>query len=126
VLVVEFMQQGTIIMPEVYWETLKSLRMAIHIIRHGVLTYGIVLLQNNGCPHTAAQTAGTFKLGVFGHPPYSPDLTLSEYHLFTNVKNWLKSLRFNINEEFTEGVKTWYSSQAADFLGTDIQKLIHR
>jgi hypothetical protein len=40
------------------------------------------------------------------------------------MNNSLGSQRFNKNEEYTEGVKTWLSSQAKDFLFTDIQKLI--
>jgi hypothetical protein len=62
-------------------------------------------------------TAGAFKLGffnweLFDHPPYSPDLAPSDYHLFirTYLKNWLGSQRFNNNQELMEGVKTWLSS----------------
>jgi hypothetical protein len=61
---------------------------------------------------------------LFDHNPYSRDLAPSDYHLFTYVKNWLGSQRLNSNEELTEGVKMWQSSQAADFFDTDIQKLI--
>jgi hypothetical protein len=32
-------------------------------------------------------------------------------------------LRFNSNDELMEGVETWLSSQAADFIETGIQKL---
>jgi hypothetical protein len=63
---------------------------------------------------------------LFDHPPYSPDLAPSDYHLFTYLKNWLRSQRFNNYEELMEGVKTWLSSQAADFFDTGIQKLIPR
>jgi hypothetical protein len=51
---------------------------------------------------------------------------LSDYHLFTYLKNWLWSQRFNNNEELMEGVKTWLSSQAADFFDTGMQNLIPR
>jgi hypothetical protein len=61
---------------------------------------------------------------LFNHPPYSPDLAPSNYHLFTYLKNWLRSQRFNNNEELMEGVKTWLSLQAADFFDTGLQKLI--
>jgi hypothetical protein len=54
----------------------------------------------------------------------SPDLNPSDYHLFANLKNWLRSQCFNNNEELMEGVKTWMRSQAADFIDIDIQKLI--
>jgi hypothetical protein len=60
----------------------------------------------------------------FDHPPYSPDLAPSDYHLFTYL-NWLGSQRFNSNE-LMEGVKTWLSSQAADFFDAGIQKLLPR
>jgi histone-lysine N-methyltransferase SETMAR len=62
----------------------------------------------------------------FDYPPYSPDLALSNYHVFTHLKNWLGSQRFNNNEDLMEGVKTWLSSQAADFFDTGMQKLIPR
>jgi histone-lysine N-methyltransferase SETMAR len=61
---------------------------------------------------------------LFDHPPYSPDLTSSDYHLFTYMKNWLGSQHFNNNEELMEGIKIWLSSRAADFFDAGIQKLI--
>jgi hypothetical protein len=36
---------------------------------------------------------------LFDHPPYNPDLTPSDYHLFTYLKNWLWSQSFDNNEE---------------------------
>jgi hypothetical protein len=60
------------------------------------------------------------------HPDYSPDLAPSDCHLFTYLKNWLRSQLFSNNEGLMEGVKSWVSSQAVDFFGTDVQKLIPR
>jgi hypothetical protein len=57
VLTVEFMQQGIMISSEVYCETVKKcIGLAIHNKRHGMLTYSVVLLHDNVCPHTAAHT----------------------------------------------------------------------
>jgi hypothetical protein len=39
---------------------------------------------------------------LFDHSPYSPDLALSDYHLFTYLKNWLRAQRFN-NDEGVDG-----------------------
>jgi hypothetical protein len=67
VLMVEFMQQGTTIMSEVYCEAPKVLHRVIQNKRHGMLTPGVVLLHDNACLHTAAShssTARAFKLGV--------------------------------------------------------------
>jgi hypothetical protein len=65
VLVVEFMQHGTTITSEVYCETLKKLRRAIHNKRRGMPTYDVVLHDCASvyiCSHW--NTAGAFKLGV--------------------------------------------------------------
>jgi hypothetical protein len=58
------------------------------------------------------------------HPLYSPDLVLSNDHLFTYLMNWLGSQCFNNNEKLMDGVKTWLSSQVTDFFDIGIQKLI--
>jgi hypothetical protein len=66
---------------------------------------------------------------LFDHHPYSPDLSPGDNHLFTRtcLKNWLRSQRFISNEALMKGVvKTWLSSQAAQYFDTGIQKLIPR
>jgi histone-lysine N-methyltransferase SETMAR len=81
VLMVEFMQEGTTITPEVYCETLKKLRSAIQDTRHGMLTYDVVLLHDSARPHTAVRTRALlehFNWELFDHPPYSPDLSPSD------------------------------------------------
>jgi transposase len=118
VLMVGFMQKGTTITSEASCATLRKLRRAIQNKRHEMLTYGIVLLHDNACPHTAARTRALlehFNWELFDHPSYSPDLALIDYHLSTYVKNWLGSQHFNNNEELMEGVKMCLSSQAAGF-----------
>jgi histone-lysine N-methyltransferase SETMAR len=124
---VEFIQQGTTIMSQVYCETLKKLHSAIQNERSGMLTFGVVLLHDNACPHTAARTRALlehFNRELYDHPPYSPDLTLSNYHLFIYLKNWLRPQHFSNNEEFMESVKMWLSSQVADFFDASLLKLI--
>jgi histone-lysine N-methyltransferase SETMAR len=90
-----------------------------------MLTSSVVLLHDNARPHTAVRTRALsehFNWELFDHPPYSLDLTPSYYHLYTYLKNWLGSQRFNSNE-LMESVKTRLSSQAADFFDTDIKNL---
>jgi hypothetical protein len=129
VLMVEFMQQGATITSEVYCEILMKPRRAIQNKRRGMLTYGVVFLHDNARPHTAAKKRALlehFNWELFGYPPYSPDLAPNDYHLFTYLNNWLGSQRFNNNKELIKGVKTWLSSQAADFFHIGIQTLIPR
>jgi histone-lysine N-methyltransferase SETMAR len=73
-----------------------------------MLTSGVVLLHDNASPHTAVGTRALlehFNWELFDHPPYSPHLAPSDYNLFTrtNLKNWLRSQRFD-NNEVMEGV----------------------
>jgi hypothetical protein len=131
VLLVEFMQQGTTVTSEVYCETLKKMRGAIQNKRRGILTSGalVVLLHVNAHPRAAARTRPLlehYNWELLDYPLYSPDLAPSDYHLFTYLKSWSESQHFNNNDELMEGVKTWLSSQAADFFDTGKQELISR
>jgi histone-lysine N-methyltransferase SETMAR len=86
-----------------------------------------MLIHDNSQQCRAARTSALlerFNWELTDHLSYSPDLALSDYHLFTYLKNWLGSQYFNNNEELREGFKTWLSSQAADFIETGIHKLI--
>ena len=50
------------------------------------------LLHDNAWPHSAAQTQDlitSFKWEQMGHPPYSPDLAPSDFHLFLHLKKFL-------------------------------------
>jgi transposase len=120
----EFMQQGATITSEVNCETLKTLRRVIQNKRRGMLTSGVVLLNDHARPHTAAHTGALlehFNPELLDHPVYSPDLSPTDYHLFAYLKNWLRTQRFNNIEELMKDVKTWLSSQEADFIDTGIQ-----
>jgi hypothetical protein len=49
-----------------------------------------MLLHDNVHPHIAAHTRVLLEhlnWELFDHPPYNPDLALSDYHLFTYLKN---------------------------------------
>jgi hypothetical protein len=120
---VEFMQQGATVTSQVYCETLKELRKVIQKKRRGMLTSGVVLLHDNASTQALLEY---FNWELFHHTSYSPDVAPSDYHVFTYLKNWVGSQSFNNNEELLEGIKTWLSSQAADFFDTGIQKRIPR
>jgi histone-lysine N-methyltransferase SETMAR len=129
VLLIEFMEPGITITSETHCETLKKLCRAIQNKRRGMMMAGVVLLHDNAHPHIAACTQALlqqFCWDLFDHPPYSPDLAPSDFHLFTWMKVWLGTQRFNMNEELMNGVKGWLSSQTATFFDVVIQKLVSR
>lgn len=129
ILLVDFMERGTTITSAVYCETLNRLRRAIQNKRRGLLTRGVVFVHDNARPHTARRTnelLAKFKWDVFDHPPYSPDLAPSDFHLFPNMKRWLASQRFANDEELQNAVNGWLHSQAADFYAEGISKTVPR
>ncbi|GFW45136.1 histone-lysine N-methyltransferase SETMAR [Trichonephila clavipes] len=121
------MQQGTTINAAAYCTTLTKLRRAIQNKRRGLLTSGVLLLHDNARPHSAINTQNlirSFRWEQIDHPPYSPDLAPSDFHLFRYLKEFLGGKRFDTADEVKEEVQDWLSSQAADVYDLGIQKLV--
>lgn len=88
-LLVYFLPPGDTINPAAYCETLRRLCQTIQNKWQGKLTLGVCLLHGNVRPHTARVTGEllqTFKWDILGHPSHSPDLAVSDYHLFGKLK----------------------------------------
>ncbi|KAJ9598788.1 hypothetical protein L9F63_026674, partial [Diploptera punctata] len=85
-ILVEFLEPGQTINAARYIQTLVKLRRALHDKCPG---RKIILQHDNARPHTARATVEkirTFGWETLPHPPYSPDLAPSDYHLFASVK----------------------------------------
>ena len=94
-----------------------------------LLSKGVVLLHDNALPHTADRTAETLRkleFQVMVHPPYSPDLALSDYHLFGLLKEALSGRRFTSDQEVKEAVHAWLAAQPKTFFSKGIRKLVQQ
>ena len=83
-------------------------------------------LQDNDRAHTAYVTLD--KLEELGweclpHPPYSPDLALSDYHLFRSMQHHLADKSFKDLNEIEIWVRQYFASQASDFFDKGIRDL---
>jgi histone-lysine N-methyltransferase SETMAR len=108
-----------------FLNALQNLRRTIQNKLRGMLSAGFVFLHDNARPHTARRTASllqVFSWEVFNHPPYSPDLAPSDFHLFLHLKKFHQ--RFENDREVEMVVTQWFKSQAADFYDRGIQKLV--
>jgi histone-lysine N-methyltransferase SETMAR len=126
-LLVEFLPQGSTIKAGVYCDTLKKLHRTIQNKRRGICSQGVVMLHDNGRPHTAAtmqDLIATFGWEQFDHPPYIPDLAPSDLHLFLHLKTFFGGWWFHDDKEVKEAVNTWFASQVASFYNAGIQKLV--
>jgi len=60
------------------------------------------------------------------HPPYSPDLAPSDFHLLVHLKKHVAGKKFDDDDEVKEEVMAWFKEQEADFYDSGIQKLVPR
>ena len=88
-----------------------------------MLTKCVILLHDQVRLHTNALIK-LFSWEIFDHPPYSPDLAPSDYHLFTKMKVWLDTQRFHTIEELMDGVNNWLHNLVAPFFDEGLQKLV--
>jgi histone-lysine N-methyltransferase SETMAR len=94
-----------------------------------MLSKKVLLHHDNARPHTAAATVETVQQPGFErlqHPPYSPDLVLSDYHIFGPLKEALRGRRFTSDEEVKEAMHTWLQQQPKSFFSAGIQELVDR
>ena len=57
------------------------------------------------------------------HPPYSPDLAPSDYHLFPNLKQHLCGQRFSTDDELKYAIEEWLKEQSELFYFTGVEQL---
>ena len=86
-----------------------------------------VLFHHDNAPsHTSGQTRETIdSLGwtTLPHPPYSPDLAPSDYHLFGPLKRHLKGTYHDDDDELKTSVKLWLKQQPQEFYRRGIHSL---
>ena len=58
---------------------------------------------------------GTLKWEVLPHPPYSPDVAPSDYHLFRSMEHGLAHQHFRFYEEIKKRIDSWIASKDASF-----------
>ena len=79
---------------------------------------GVLFLHDNAPAHLALATQKKLAYLTFqclDHPPYSPDLAPSDYHLFSGLKKLLKVRQFSSVEEVIAAAENWWDGQCSDF-----------
>jgi histone-lysine N-methyltransferase SETMAR len=97
-----FQKCGENINSATYCEVLLKLRDIIRRKLPGQLTRGVLLHHDNGqTPYSPSNRGEDEELQweLLDHPPYSPDLASSDFHLFGPLKSHLGGKRFADDEE---------------------------
>ena len=68
----------------------------------------------------------SFKWEIFPHPPYSPDLAPSDFHLFPQLKLHLGGKHFPTAEELKTEVSNYLLKSGTPFYYQGISKLLSR
>ena len=60
---------------------------------------------------------------LFPHPPYSPDLTPSDYRLFADHRRMLQGKKFGSNEEMVLETEAYYEAKDKSFYKKGLELL---
>ena len=99
---VDFMPKGTTITSDVYIDTLRKLKARLRRVRPHLDISKVLLQHDNARPHTSLKTRegiASFGWTTVTHPPYSPDLAPSDYHLFGPLKEGVRGQHFTSDQE---------------------------
>jgi len=118
ILLIDYLPKGQTINAEYYSSLLVQLKDVWKEKRRGKVTKGVLFLHDNAPAHRAL--ANQKKLVYLGfqcldHPPYSPDLAQSDYHLFPGLKKQLKVRHFSSDAEVIAAAETWFDGQPSEF-----------
>ncbi|KAJ0173665.1 hypothetical protein K1T71_010814 [Dendrolimus kikuchii] len=123
----ELLPPGRTIDSELYCEQLMRLKQKVERKRPELINRrGVVFHHDNARPHTSLATQQ--KLREFGwevlmHPPYSPDLAPSDFHLFSSLQNSLGSVRLTSREDCQNHLSQFFDQKPQIFYSNGITSL---
>ncbi|GBL75874.1 hypothetical protein AVEN_234220-1 [Araneus ventricosus] len=84
------------------WKTINATVscQTSRLLQRAILTSGFALIHDNARHHSAfvtQQLLKEYKWDVSDHPAYSPDLAMSDFHIFSEQKSWLGDQSFQKN-----------------------------
>lgn len=126
----ELLPRNQTINSNVYCQQLTKLDEAIKEKRPELANRkGIVFHHDNAKPHTSLATREKlleFGWEVMAHPPYSPDLAPSDYHLFRGLQNFLNGKTFINDDDLKAHLIQFFADKDQKFYESGIMKLQER
>ena len=125
----ELLGRGQTITSELYCAQLDRLSSVLATKRPHLLEKGVIFHRDNARPHCSRMTLQKIRdLGwtTLGHPPYSPDLAPSDYHLFRSLQHYLAGKTFENSEEIHGAISGFFNAKTEVFYRSGIEKLPER
>ncbi len=127
---VDYLKPGETITADVYCSEIEAVHRKLHISHAAIVNRkGVLLLHDNARPHIASLTNQKLKeVGweILPHPPYSPDISPSDYHLFLSMSNFLRDKRYSNETELKSDIESFFESKDASFFHRGIFSLAER
>ena len=90
---------------------------------------GVILHHDNARPHTAGITQlkiASLGWEVLPHPPYSPDIAPSDYHLFRTLEHFLRGKSIADRDAIRAALSGFFASKGPSFYEKGIKDLVRR
>lgn len=124
VILFELLPPNTTVTAALYCEQLERVNQKLVSMRprHGKVRY----IHDNARPHVAKITREKLlqlDWEILPHPPYSPDISPSDYHLFRSLSNHIRDEKFNTSQDLQTYLTNFFDSKPSEFYRRGIQKL---
>ena len=119
----DYLSKGSTVTDTYYVHELRKLREALKSKRRGKLRRGVLLLHDNAPAHTSAvATSAAAECGheLLPHPPYWPDLAVSDFCLFPLLNEYLSGTHFSSDNDDIVSVEVFLQGQEELFYKTGI------
>lgn len=125
-----FLEPGKTITAESYCRELQIMHEKLCVKQPSLVNrHKPILLHDNARPHVAKITVAKLKdLGyeVLAHPPYSPDLSPTDFHLFRSLANFMRNQRYITRASAILAFQDFLASKNKDFFKKGIFSLPDR
>lgn len=125
-----FLPCGETITAERYCEEIDQMHQKLLILNPALVNRKCpIILHDNARPHVAQMTMRklhTLGYEVLPHPPYSPDLSPTDYHFFKHLSVFLNGKIFKDQGAAENAFRDFIESRTPDFYTTGLNKLISR
>jgi histone-lysine N-methyltransferase SETMAR len=120
----EILEEGQTVNSNIFCIQLEEMeqRVPLSHVRHGKID----LLMDNARPHHAKATRdklAELHINWLPHPPYSPDLSPCDYHVFRSLQNFCTGRQFKKREDVEAVIEDWMRTRPAGFWKDGLEQL---
>lgn len=123
----EVLKPGQTVNADLYCEQLDRVHQSLMAKWPAIVNRkGVILQHDNARPHCAKRTLEKINaLGweVLPHPPYSPDIAPSDFHLFRSLQHFLCDKKYENMDALQKALSTYFAQKPLEFYRSGIETL---